>query len=191
MSEHQPPRSRHYVLPATVTSVTRARNDVRALLREWRLTAVEDDAALVVTELVGNAVRHGRGEVKMVVLLHDHHLRLEVHDAGQVVPVAAVASARTTRPEHEQGHGENGRGLRIVEALTERWGIVEHGSGLLAWCEMALPDAHRADATLHTLSDYRSDDRPERAELADPPLPAVAAEPGAATSGRARHIASA
>ncbi|MGN6242897.1 MAG: ATP-binding protein [Motilibacteraceae bacterium] len=159
MSTPQPPRSRQYLLPASVSSVTRARTDVRALLREWRLAAVEDDAALVVTELVGNAVRHGSGEVTVAVLLHDQHLRVEVKDAGRVVPVEAVTSARTILPEQEQGHGESGRGLRIVAALSERWGIVERGGGLLAWCELSLSDTRLADATLHTLSDYRPDPR--------------------------------
>ena len=192
MSTLQPPRSQQYLLPAAISSVTRARNDVRSLLRAWRLTAVEDDVALVVTELVGNAVRHGSGEVKVVVLLHDHCLRVEVHDAGHVVPVAAVATARTSRPEQEHGHGENGRGLRIVAALSQQWGIVEHGGGLLAWCEMALPDAARADATLHTMDDYRVPGLPAGSQRGDQPGGYADAQgPESATSVHAGRTATA
>jgi anti-sigma regulatory factor (Ser/Thr protein kinase) len=113
---------------------------LRAKLGEWRAgQAASEDAELVLSELVTNALRvpapgdrlvgvriecRGRGEL----------LRLEVSDAG------------AGRPEVQRsGELDNGgRGLLLVEALAHRWGVDERraGIGKTVWAELLAPGIH-------------------------------------------------
>lgn len=91
-----------------------------------------DDAALVVTELATNAVRHARSAFTVRVEAARGVVRIVVEDAGggaQLV-VARRASALST----------SGRGLRIVDALVSRWGVAPVPGGTLVWAELAVAD---------------------------------------------------
>ncbi|WP_327115682.1 ATP-binding protein [Streptomyces sp. NBC_01341] len=87
-----------------------------AHLGAWGLPV--ESAAQIVAELASNAVLHGRAQGRdfrlgLTVLL-DGRLRIEVGDArGEALP-------RTTAPARDAG---TGRGLLIVEALADRWGV--------------------------------------------------------------------
>ncbi|MFE3905417.1 ATP-binding protein [Streptomyces sp. NPDC059153] len=87
-----------------------------------------DDVALVVSELVTNAVRYGTepGDSLLLVLdATERRTRVEVHDTRRRTP--------TMKPESdERGRG---RGLFIVEALAE-WGIGERPLGKFVWAEV-------------------------------------------------------
>jgi serine/threonine-protein kinase RsbW len=129
-------------LPALSASVADARRRVRARLLEWGLDdELRDDAALVVTELFTNAVRHTRSE-KITCVLHDtgYVVRLEVTDQGHGagVPVPCVAEADE----------EGGRGLLLVSLLSLAWGSdpADSGVGRMVWAELATRRAHRASA---------------------------------------------
>jgi hypothetical protein len=89
-----------------------------------------DTAALVVTELVTNAIVHTASR-HIVCELHDSDelVRIAVRDEG-CAPGRPQASARQ-RPEEEHG-----RGLLLVDALCHAWGTREHGPGLLVWAEL-------------------------------------------------------
>ena len=72
-----------------------------------------DDAELVASELVGNAVRHGHPPIELELTATDTLLRLAVtatHHPGDTIPVARA---------HPDGSG--GAGLRIVEACAQAW----------------------------------------------------------------------
>ena len=85
-------------------------------------------ARLLVSELATNAVRHGRGSVRMRVLTRPDRLRGEVHDGGAGMPAVH-------RPGPE---AEGGRGMWLVEDLSTDWGVIEHrGEGKDVWFEMA------------------------------------------------------
>jgi anti-sigma regulatory factor (Ser/Thr protein kinase) len=88
-------------------------------------------AALVVSELCANAVRHGhvagRG-FRLRLALGAVMLRIEVTDAGSALP---PDNPRTAGPECEYG-----RGLALVEALTLRWGMRPELIGKTVWCEL-------------------------------------------------------
>lgn len=103
-----------------------ARRFVRDQLRAWRVGADEDDIALMVSELVTNVGLHARTEALVRVALRDRCLRVEVSDHSPE-PIEV-------RP-HAPG-AETGRGLRIVEALAEDWGVQARDGGKTVWFEV-------------------------------------------------------
>lgn len=113
-----PPR--HDVRVTLTPGPFTARQARLALLPLRRMLAgpVYEDLRVVVTELVTNAVRHGRGaSVRVVVDLHDDQtVRGEVSD-DEAVPTGAIR-IRT-------GGEDGGWGLRIVDALASWWGVEE------------------------------------------------------------------
>ena len=130
------PRTRQLSLPGELASVPAGRHFVRDLLLEWGFPEAVDDAALAVTELMANAVKHARSplvvtvrvEEQIVVSVRDAHPRL-THPVG---PVPALA--------------ESGRGLRIVAAVSADWGVVTDADGKSLWFSLPLPDRTSADA---------------------------------------------
>jgi anti-sigma regulatory factor (Ser/Thr protein kinase) len=92
------------------------------------------DAALLTSELVTNAVAHARSRVKVKVKRHGHRARVEVHDGDQARPCLRALTS----------DGENGRGLAIVDAVADDWGVTPlNGDGKVVWFELALDAAHR------------------------------------------------
>jgi anti-sigma regulatory factor (Ser/Thr protein kinase) len=86
-----------------------------------------DDAALVLSELVGNAVRHATGDVMQVRLRRTGRvLRISVRDGSPVSP----------RPRTAAVDDESGRGMQIVEALSHRWGWEPVPGGKVVWAEV-------------------------------------------------------
>jgi anti-sigma regulatory factor (Ser/Thr protein kinase) len=80
------------------------------------------DCALMATELVTNALLHGRGDITLTVGCRDSGaVRIEVRDAG------SSEWGGTLHPAHADSDRETGRGLRIVEALAEDWGVEAGG----------------------------------------------------------------
>lgn len=108
-----------------------ARHLVTDLLRVWRAPHDRDDAALLVTELVSNVVDHVAGEASFTLQLElsDGWLRVAVVDGSSVLPV--VRELDSSQPR--------GRGLRLVQALAERWGCDEHDGGKRVWFDLAPP----------------------------------------------------
>ena len=88
-----------------------------------------DDAVLLVSELVTNAVKYGgEGPVELHLERTDGQLRISVRDRGGTGPLPAMRDA---------GDGaEGGHGLRLVDVLADRWGV-EHGSTIV-WFEFDL-----------------------------------------------------
>jgi anti-sigma regulatory factor (Ser/Thr protein kinase) len=94
---------------------------------------VVENAALLVSELVGNAVRHGRplpGGVISVSWSHDDGcLVLEVTDGGSV---SGAPQLRRAGP-----YDTRGRGLAIVDALAHSWGVVDRNEASTVWVELS------------------------------------------------------
>jgi anti-sigma regulatory factor (Ser/Thr protein kinase) len=99
-------------------SVARARAGLRPL-RDV-LGDRYDDTVLMVSELVTNAVRHGRGStVRMTARVRRGSLHVEIVDGGD-------GFEAPDRPAHPTSPG--GRGLRIVGSLSDDWGVYEGNS---------------------------------------------------------------
>jgi hypothetical protein len=103
--------------------------------------------ALVVSELVNNAVLHGRGDIAVKLQLHGDVLRGEVIDEGG----GFEHEVRTRGPLDISG-----RGLLIVDALTSRWGI--HEGTTHVWFEMPVVGAAPRGLTEPALG---PDERPD------------------------------
>ena len=102
----------HFV--RTAEQVVVARSFVRDTLAGWGAGARLDDLVLMASELITNAVLHGRGGMQVAVALTGDLVRVEVVDDGP----------STVRPRPMQPGPEvmTGRGLAIVEALSDAWG---------------------------------------------------------------------
>ncbi len=87
-----------------------ARHAARELLDRWQLSRLVDAVALVVSELVTNAVRHGAPPVRLVLSRIGERVQIAVHDA------AAAASAS---PDTGGQDAESGRGLLLVRAVAD------------------------------------------------------------------------
>jgi anti-sigma regulatory factor (Ser/Thr protein kinase) len=106
-------------------SAARARFFVDATLRIWGCGDVLDDARLVVTELVSNVVRHAGTDVWIDLDLLGACLRMAVvdHADGDVVMRGIDERA------------EVGRGLLLVDSLSERWGVLQQPGEKCVWAE--------------------------------------------------------
>jgi anti-anti-sigma regulatory factor len=104
-----------------------ARSAVRTFCRMHGLGAVADNAELVITELVANAVVHGSGPVTAQASVRRRYLHLAVGDRSPVLP-------RLVGPGLAPGGG--GRGLIIVDALTVAWGATDTPDGKIVWCTL-------------------------------------------------------
>ena len=122
-------------------AVSSARRQVRADLTAVGVPAmVRDDVEVVVSELLGNSVRHARPIAGGLVLLYWHVGSDEV-----MVRVTDGGGGRGVEPRCPDPLAVSGRGLQIVERLARVWGVSEHAGGLRSvWASIALTGSPRA-----------------------------------------------
>jgi anti-sigma regulatory factor (Ser/Thr protein kinase) len=114
-------------LDRTVDAPRHARREIRTLTAELGEERTED-AELLVSELVTNAVKYGGdGPVEIVVRRHGGRARFTVRDRGGPGPLPEI---------REPGTAGGGHGLRLVDSISDRWGV-EHGSTIV-WFELDL-----------------------------------------------------
>ncbi|MGW3205340.1 ATP-binding protein [Streptomyces sp. NPDC001135] len=108
-------------------SVRHIRRIVRSLLHEWELTDLAFAVELGVSELVTNVVRHVPDRRCTVLLARQTAgVRAEVTDGFPRLP----------RPSSEVGHdSECGRGLALLDAVVDKWGVSAAGAGKTVWFE--------------------------------------------------------
>lgn len=117
-------------LPNSARAPAQARRGLAELLGSWGSPESRDTAALLVTELVTNAVQHAGGAPWLSVLVGAGWLRCAVHDAGPAGP-AGPAERSAALPD-----SEGGRGLLLVAALAFDWGVQPEPTGKLVWFEV-------------------------------------------------------
>ncbi|WP_282083471.1 ATP-binding protein [Streptomyces tendae] len=113
------------------------RRALRIHLEYWGLCELTDGAELCVGELVANVIKHVGPETPttLVASLGSSHLRIEVHDPdARALPTLTCATLDT----------ETGRGMMLVDAVSDRWGVELTGDRKITWCEFRL-DAIRVD----------------------------------------------
>jgi signal transduction histidine kinase len=114
-------------LPPDLTAAREARAATKRVLPRWRLAALLDPVLLVVSELVGNAVRHGRPPVDLRLRKAGQGVRVAVHD-DEAAPPTAVEATRDA---------ESGRGLLLVDALASESGVEQiEGDGKVVWARV-------------------------------------------------------
>ena len=116
---------RELALPPDPTAPRRARTLLQAAAQEWNVDDdLYQDAAMVVTELVANAVDHARTPSTLTVGLDERGLRLAVRDS-RPGPVPRALPVDPTAPR--------GRGLQMIAALACSWGVTTHIDGKTVW----------------------------------------------------------
>ncbi|MEU6113127.1 SpoIIE family protein phosphatase [Streptomyces sp. NPDC047117] len=114
--------------PSRPESVASARRFVRSAL-EGVASEVAENAALLVSELVTNAVLHAATAVEVSVRLLDHTVRTEVSD---------LRPRRELVPQGHFPHATSGRGLKMAEQLASRYGVETGEDAKTVWCELWL-----------------------------------------------------
>lgn len=118
------------------------RRVVRLHLRLWGLSDVVDAAEICVSELAANVITHvGEGTpTTLVVEMNGTHLRVALRDPDtRVLPTLVHAG-----PDEESG-----RGMALLDAVSDRWGVILGAESKLVWCDLATslstPDGHVGD----------------------------------------------
>lgn len=147
----------------TPASAAVARWSVADALQKAGLTADQAfDAALIASELVGNAVRHGRplpaGDITIEWALSPGGYYIAVTDGGTAQPVV---------PKETDSHDTSGRGLMIVAALSREWGVINNGTSTTVWVRAELasdalpgPELHSKGQTLQRAPAPAKPERP-------------------------------
>jgi CheY-like chemotaxis protein/anti-sigma regulatory factor (Ser/Thr protein kinase) len=121
-----------------LADVARARRFLAERCTEWGCAPAVDDAELVATELVTNALVHASAHCVLRARLAGAVLHIEVEDGGGGTPDVHAADERS----------EHGRGLLIVSALCSAWGVdMRPSSGKRVWAQLVIAPTDDADRT--------------------------------------------
>ncbi|MFJ8058692.1 SpoIIE family protein phosphatase [Streptomyces sp. NPDC096142] len=116
-------------------SVATARSFVRDTLQGWGFADIVDDAVVLTSELVTNAVVHAGTAADVLCLRSDDGARIEVadHYPEREIPLQGAAISMSS-PDRE-----GGRGLQLCAALASRWGVDYTPTQKLVWFQLDLP----------------------------------------------------
>ncbi|MFI8347949.1 SpoIIE family protein phosphatase [Streptomyces sp. NPDC085596] len=121
-------RVAQWEVPADPAAVSEIRAKVTRQLADWGLEELTFTTELILSELVTNAIRYGRGPIG-VRLLRGRSLICEVSDGTTTSPHLRYAASTD----------EGGRGLFLVAQLSDRWGTRYTPTGKIIWAEQPLP----------------------------------------------------
>ena len=113
------------------SSVGEARELVRELLAHAGREELLDNAMLLVSELVTNALLHAGTSIEVSAQLGEHGLVVEVGDGSPHLPV----------PRHYADTSGTGRGLRLLQQLAAEWGVTGRADGKTVWFRLDTADA--------------------------------------------------
>jgi serine phosphatase RsbU (regulator of sigma subunit) len=115
-------------LPDNGQAASAARQHVREKLAAWHLDDLTFTTEILASELVANVVRHAKGPAHLR-LLRSQSLVCEVFDGSLTTP----------RIRRTSWTDEDGRGLQLISALSDRWGTRYMTQGKCIWTEQSLP----------------------------------------------------
>ncbi|WP_440100819.1 ATP-binding protein [Streptosporangium sp. H16] len=121
-------RRASWPLPPIPASVPRARRLIYGQMTGWGIGEQGEIALLLVSELVTNALRHAWGPIRLAVSYQEGMLRCEVDDANPALPYVRDA----------HGDDEGGRGLYLLDLLSDRWGSERTSLGKVSWFELSV-----------------------------------------------------
>ncbi|MFI9242765.1 ATP-binding protein [Streptomyces sp. NPDC053086] len=126
-------------MPCEPQSAKRARALVATVLRTWGIGDLLDAGMLIVDELVTNAIDHTPCRTVRVVIrrVSRDRVRIGVADSSRAVPGVGI-------PDEDS---EGGRGLVLVDVLSDRWGYDLHPTWKLVWAELTRPRTTLAPST--------------------------------------------
>jgi len=107
-----------------------ARRLVTRACADWEMPELAGDATLVVSELVANAVEHAGTDIIVLIRLRPGGVRIEVCDDDDRMPRI---------PDHEGVLHRRGRGIRLVEKVSRRWGALPTATGKVVWATLRRP----------------------------------------------------
>lgn len=115
-------------LDATPASVREGRDFLGRALAEWDCGRIADDARLLLSEILTNAVQHAQGPLRVRVRRGSAELTVEVDDR----------SAQLPRPRRAGEDEESGRGLALAGTLADTWGVRLMDDGKTTWFTLRL-----------------------------------------------------
>ena len=127
-------------LPFEPAAAATARRELGGWLNQVGLSPLVDDATLVVSELIANAVRHAVPPLALHAIRMPAGVRLEVSDGAH-----DAMRPRTRTPDVGD---PSGRGLGIVSALTQDWGVRADPHGKTVWADLPIGQPTPAESGL-------------------------------------------
>jgi hypothetical protein len=128
-------RTAVFEVPPSAVALSEARRFATRTLAAWELPeSVAEDAILIVSELVTNAIVHGRPPVRLRLVRAPRELAIEVDDDASAIP----------RKLHASLEDINGRGLAIVAEIGSRWAARANGRGKTVWSTLPIPGSDPA-----------------------------------------------
>lgn len=118
-------------LPVDIEAPAAARRFVRGALTDWGRTDLVDTAMLLVSELTTNAVLHAGGSGIDIAVARSPH-----RDDGVHIAVGDDATGELPVWRRPTPASRSGRGLRIVDAASSRWGVTVDNGRKRVWCEI-------------------------------------------------------
>lgn len=126
-----------YRLPREPESVRLARRIVSDIVPEADRAVLLDTALLLVSELVGNAVRYGQEPITIDLTHSEHSLVIGVSDAASTMPAVRAYSSATEPGERalepDDSDSVGGRGLRLIAILSDSWGVEKRIADKRVW----------------------------------------------------------
>lgn len=127
-------------IPSSAQAVQRIRRALVEDLQDLDVSSdVVDEAEIVVSELMGNAIRHARPLLDGMV-----RVRWKVKSGVVEVEVSDGGGPSTPRPAPPALWSTSGRGLRIVRSLAHEWGVTEDKHGRTVWASLGGPSRRRS-----------------------------------------------
>lgn len=117
---------RALALRAVPDAAPEGRAVLRELLRGTPFAERLDDGELAVSELVTNAVLHGREPITVRLSVTSERVRVEVHDGSPISPSFSMLDPTAV----------TGRGLMLISAAADRWGVEPEPAGKQVWFEL-------------------------------------------------------
>lgn len=147
-------------LPGETRAASAARRFAATMCRTWGLEGLAEDVVLTVSELVTNAVVHARSSATMTISLSGGYLEVAVADDSPRAPIVrparldldadinlvvarAAEHADLRAPVWHVGRSGSiaaGRGMLIVDAIADEWGVNRLAAGKEVWFRLSAPE---------------------------------------------------